>query len=54
MIVCPACGSGRLIPLTFGSVLRNERIDMPSRPVAKCVDCGERSYVIAKTIGRSG
>lgn len=48
MVLCPACGSDRLIPLTFGSVRGNDRIDLPRRPVAKCVDCGERSYVTAK------
>jgi DNA-directed RNA polymerase subunit RPC12/RpoP len=47
MIVCPACGSDRLIPLTFGSVLGNDRTDLPRRPVAKCADCGKRTYVTA-------
>jgi DNA-directed RNA polymerase subunit RPC12/RpoP len=48
MVLCPACGSDRLIPLTFGSVLGNDRTDLTRRPVAKCADCGERTYVTAK------
>ena len=53
LIVCPACGADRLIPLTFGAVLGNDRIDPPRRPAAKCADCGERSHISAKLIGRS-
>jgi DNA-directed RNA polymerase subunit RPC12/RpoP len=48
LVRCPACGSDRLIPLTFGTVTAEDRIDVERRPVAKCADCGERTYVSAK------
>jgi DNA-directed RNA polymerase subunit RPC12/RpoP len=48
LLICPACGSDRLIPLTFGTVLADDRPDLERRPVAKCADCGERTYVSAK------
>ena len=48
MVLCPLCGSDRLIPLTFA---RNQcgdanrgRIKEPQRQVAKCIGCGERIY----------
>jgi|HubBroStandDraft_4_1064222.scaffolds.fasta_scaffold81699_2 hypothetical protein len=48
VVRCPKCGSDRLIPLTFGAVLRTEDVDLRARPVAKCAACGERTYVTAK------
>ena len=45
---CPKCGSDRLIPLTFVTVLTEDRIDLPRQPVAKCASCGERTYVSPK------
>jgi hypothetical protein len=44
-IVCPTCGSDRLIPLTVVTVLTEDRIDLPRRPVAICAACGKRTYV---------
>jgi hypothetical protein len=37
-----------MIPLAFGTVLTEDRIDLPRRPNAKCAACGERTYVSAK------
>jgi len=48
LILCPACGSDPLIPLTFTSAQNEDKIDLPRRPVAKCLACGERTYVSAK------
>jgi DNA-directed RNA polymerase subunit RPC12/RpoP len=48
LILCPACGSDRLIPLTFVTVLTDDRTDLPRRAVAKCATCGERTYITAK------
>src|ERR1700693_1868882 len=43
VLVCPACGADRLIPLTFPM---HEREAGPEavfvRPMAKCSGCGER------------
>jgi DNA-directed RNA polymerase subunit RPC12/RpoP len=40
---CPACGSDRVIPLSFPPVVRDEiLIATPERPIAKCVECGHR------------
>ena len=44
-VVCPTCGSDRLIPLTFVPALGTDRAELPKRPVAKCAACGERTYV---------
>jgi hypothetical protein len=52
LILCPACGSDRLIPLSFGPPWRNDRFlgqpEADLRPVIKCIRCGERSYVSIK------
>jgi DNA-directed RNA polymerase subunit RPC12/RpoP len=45
MLTCPKCGSERLIPLTFVPPLGKEKVDVPNRPIAKCVACGERTFV---------
>jgi hypothetical protein len=43
MLRCPTCGSERLVPLTFPSVLVEALfVEAPDRPVAKCVDCSLR------------
>lgn len=43
MLVCASCGSDRVLPLTFPSVLVEALfIEAPDRPVAKCVDCSYR------------
>ncbi len=44
MLVCPRCGSDRLVTLTFTSAMGEELVDLPKRPVAKCVDCGHRLW----------
>ena len=44
MLVCPKCGSVRLVPLTFISTMLNDRGDIPRRPLAKCAACGKRIY----------
>jgi hypothetical protein len=46
LVRCPHCGADRLITLTF-SVPRTDAdppLDLPDRPVMKCVGCGERLY----------
>lgn len=48
MVTCTKCGSDRLVPLTFSALLGEEKVDPPRRPVAKCANCGERTYVNAK------
>lgn len=43
MLLCASCGSERVIPLTFPSVLVEQVfLEAPDRPVAKCVDCSHR------------
>ena len=43
MLVCASCGSNRVLPLTFPSVLVEQLfLEAPDRPVAKCVDCSYR------------
>ena len=43
MLLCASCGSERVIPLTFPSVLvENLLLEAADRPVAKCVDCSHR------------
>lgn len=43
MLVCASCGSDRVIPLTFPSVLVEQLfLEAADRPVAKCVDCSHR------------
>ena len=44
MVVCPKCGSDRLIPLTFGLEADVDPTDLPHRAAAKCVACGELIY----------
>lgn len=44
LILCPKCGSDRLIPLTFTPALGEEWVDLPRRPVAKCANCGQRTF----------
>lgn len=47
MLLCTACGSDRVVPLTFPSVLVEQLfIEAPDRPVAKCVECGHRMTAI--------
>jgi hypothetical protein len=56
VVICPHCGSSRLIPLTFASYRREDRhegrSDEPVRPVAKCVGCGEQIYT-SPTLNRA-
>jgi hypothetical protein len=43
MLVCTNCGSDRVLPLTFPSVLVEQLfLEATDRPVAKCVDCSHR------------
>ena len=43
MLLCSQCGSDRVLPLTFPSVLIEQLfLEAPERPLAKCVDCGYR------------
>jgi hypothetical protein len=52
MILCPACGSDRVIPLSFPPPWRHDRHlgqrEAEPIPVIKCIRCGERSYVSIK------
>ena len=51
MILCPACGADRLIPLTFPVYRRNAGPEVRyRRPMAKCSGCGERvfAHVVAR------
>ena len=51
VLVCPACGADRLIPLTFPVYQREAGPDViVVRPMAKCSGCGER--IFAKIIAR--
>jgi hypothetical protein len=49
MILCPHCGSDRVIPLSFAPPWRHEHFlgqpEAEPRPIIKCIRCGERSYV---------
>lgn len=50
-ILCARCGSERLIPLTFGEPDDDDRVfELPSRPLMKCVKCGELLH--ARNAGR--
>lgn len=43
MLLCTKCGSDRVVPLTFPSVLIEQvYVEAPERPLAKCVECGYR------------
>jgi predicted RNA-binding Zn-ribbon protein involved in translation (DUF1610 family) len=43
VLVCPNCGSDRVISLTFSPIVLTEVvIEMPDRPIAKCADCAHR------------
>ncbi len=43
MLLCARCGSDRVLPLTFPSLLVEQLfMEAPDRPVAKCVDCSRR------------
>jgi hypothetical protein len=43
MLVCTNCGSDRVLPLTFPSVLVEQLfLEATDRPAAKCVDCSHR------------
>ncbi len=45
VIVCPACGADRLIPLTFAVFQRQTGPEVVlRRPLAKCSSCGERMF----------
>jgi hypothetical protein len=52
VLVCSHCGSDRLIPLTFPPPWRAGRflrqLEADSRPMIKCIRCGERTYVSVK------
>jgi hypothetical protein len=51
VLVCPACGADRLIPLTFSVYQREAGPEVVVvRPMAKCSGCGER--IFAKIIAR--
>jgi hypothetical protein len=51
VLVCPACGADRLIPLTFSVYKREAGPEVVVvRPMAKCSGCGER--IFAKIIAR--
>lgn len=41
-LVCPGCGSDRVILLTFPPVFGEVSTETPERPVAKCAVCGYR------------
>jgi hypothetical protein len=49
MILCSACGSDRLIPLSFAAPWRHDRYlghpESKPLPVIKCIRCGKRTYV---------
>jgi hypothetical protein len=46
VLVCPACGADRLIPLTFPIYQREAGPEVVLlRPMAKCSACGERVFV---------
>ena len=50
MLLCTQCGSDRVIPLTFPSVVLEALfVEAPDRPVAKCVDCGYRLTAVEVT-----
>jgi hypothetical protein len=42
VLLCPACRDDRVVPLTFPAVLGEIMVEMPDRPIAKCVGCGHR------------
>jgi hypothetical protein len=46
LVLCPRCGTDRLIPLTFSGLRpdADSQADLPERPLMKCVGCGERLY----------
>jgi hypothetical protein len=52
LILCPACGSDRLIPLNFSPPRRRDRyLGQPESeplPVIKCIGCGARNCVSIK------
>ena|ERR1700686_2337619 len=51
VLVCPACGADRLIPLTFPVYQREAGPEViVVRPMAKCSGCGER--IFAKIIAQ--
>ena len=51
VLVCPACGADRLIPLTFSVYQRETGPEVVVvRPMAKCSGCGER--IFAKIVAR--
>lgn len=49
LILCPVCGSDRLIPLNFSPFQRRDRYFGQSEskplPMMKCIGCGERNHV---------
>jgi hypothetical protein len=52
MLLCPQCGSDRILPLTFPSTLIEQLfLEAPDRPVAKCVDCS-RLVTAAEVTGQ--
>jgi hypothetical protein len=45
LILCPACGDDRLIPLNFPQFEPDAGPDVAfRRPIAKCSTCGERVF----------
>jgi len=60
LVLCPGCGSNRLLPLTFDIFEVDEILGQPpvavlERPVVKCVGCGRRivGHEIVKTRGQA-
>jgi hypothetical protein len=52
LILCPACGADKLIPLTFPVYRRQAGPEVHiRRPLAKCSSCGER--IFAHIVARS-
>ena len=55
MLLCTQCGSDRVIPLTFASVLVEQLfLEAPDRPAAKCVDCSRRITAAEVTAQEDG
>jgi len=53
LILCPACGADKLIPLTFPLYRRQGGPEVEfRRPFAKCSSCGERIYAHIATRSR--
>jgi len=44
VILCPACGTARLVPLHFPVYRLEQAAEAIVRPVAKCSGCGQRIF----------